>query len=95
MKDLPDYLTRFQPVVRFEPVKATGELVRVFDAEVGDWDDDDSLYRLVDDLLEGEFGTWAGEFSAHGTVFATVADGRVWREGEQSTASWHETSGEY
>jgi hypothetical protein len=94
MKELPEWLLRFQPVVRIEPVKATDDLVRLFNGE-GDYDEDDSLYRLVDDLLEGEFGTWAGEFSAHGTVFATVSDGRVWREGETSTASWHDSSSEY
>lgn len=94
MKALPEWLSRFQPVIRIEPVKAEGELVRLFGVE-GDYEDDGSLYRLVDDLLEGEFGTWAGEFSAHGTIYATVKDGRVWREGETSTASWHDSSSEY
>lgn len=94
MKSLPEHLTKFQPVVRFEPVKATEDLVRLFDVE-GDWDDEDGLYRLVDDLLEGEFGSWAGEFSAHGTIYATVSDGRVWRDGEISQPSWDSSGGEY
>lgn len=98
MKELPDYLKgNWQPVVGFEPVKATDDLVRLFGVE-GDWEDEDqenSLYHLVDSLLESEFGSWAGEFSAHGTIYATVKDGRVWREGETSHMSWDASGGEY
>lgn len=40
------------------------------------------LYQAADDMLALDFGSWAGEFSAYGTLFATLSDRRVWREGE-------------
>lgn len=95
MKDLPPQFSNgFQPTIRFEPVKATEPLVRLFGVE-GDYDDEGGLHNLVNELLELDFYTWAGEFSAHGTVFATVEDRRVWREGEMSTYSSDESGGEY
>jgi hypothetical protein len=79
---------------KFEAVKVEGELVKLVGAE-GAWEDEDGLFRLVDDLLEHDFGTWAGDFSASGVVYATVEDGRVWREGESSYYAADETAGEY
>jgi hypothetical protein len=79
---------------RFEAVKAEGEDVRLIGAE-GSWDDENGLHRLVDDLLSHDFGTWAGDFSASGIVYADVAEGRVWREGEMSTYVSDESAGEY
>jgi len=39
------------------------------------------LWRAVDDMLATEFGSWAGEFSAWGMLFANTKENRVWREG--------------
>jgi hypothetical protein len=39
------------------------------------------LKQAVDSMLSPDFGSWAGEFSAHGHLFADVSAGRVWREG--------------
>lgn len=44
--------------------------------------DDHPVWRAADEMLATEFYTWAGEFSAWGTLYATTADGKVWREGE-------------
>lgn len=94
--NLPDHLRAgYQPVVGFEPVKVEDELVQLFDADVGDWDDRDSLYGLVDDLLSIDFGSWAGDFSAHGIVLADLPTRRVWREGEVSTYTSDASAGEY
>lgn len=96
LKDLPDHLsTGYQRVIRFEPVKVLDEEVELFDAEVGDWEERDSLYGLVDDLLSIDFGSWAGDFSAHGVVLADVRIPRVWREGEMSTYRSDESAGKY
>jgi len=40
------------------------------------------LWKAAAAMLATEFYTWAGEFSAWGTLFATTADSKVWREGE-------------
>lgn len=40
------------------------------------------LWEAADAMLSTEFHTWAGEFSAWGTLYATTADRKVWREGE-------------
>lgn len=39
------------------------------------------LWEAADQMLSTEFGSWAGEFSAYGTLFADTRDGKVWREG--------------
>ena len=46
-----------------------------------DEDYDGPLWSAVDDLLSIEFGTWAGEFSASGTVIAKLAERTVVRDG--------------
>ena len=48
-------------------------------------DDDNTLYALCNDILATEFYTWAGEFSAWGTLYADHASGKVWREGEMQS----------
>lgn len=40
------------------------------------------VWQAADDMLSTEFYTWAGEFSAWGTLFADLTTGKVWREGE-------------
>jgi hypothetical protein len=39
------------------------------------------LWRAADDMLATEFGSWAGEFSAYGTLYADTKENRVWRDG--------------
>jgi len=55
------------------------------------------LHEAFNELLSLDFGTWAGEFSASGHVYADAGliPGRVWREGEESTYSSSADSGEY
>lgn len=43
------------------------------------------LWEAADRMLSVDFGTWAGEFSAYGTLFADVKEGKVWRDGEISS----------
>lgn len=77
----------------YEVVQVTDDKVPLIDADVGDWES--GLTRLVDDLLSLDFGTWAGDFSAHGTVYADVPSRRVWRKGETSTYRSDSSAGEY
>lgn len=51
------------------------------------------LYEAADEMLSTEFGSWAGEFSAYGTLFADVKAGKVWRAGEQS--AYYDDSHDY
>jgi len=84
-----------KPDSKYEPVKVEpGTDVKLVDAE-GDWNDENSLHNMVDDLLSIDFDTWAGDFSASGTVYADVAEGRVWREGSVSTYVDDPEAGEY
>ena len=53
------------------------------------------IWEAADAMLATEFYTWAGEFSAWGTLYATTADGRVWREGSYEVPSESESSHEY
>lgn len=46
---------------------------------------DSPLFEALNDLLSIEFGTWAGDWSAHGTVFADLRQDRIWRRGEMSS----------
>lgn len=39
------------------------------------------LYEAVDNVLSLEFGTWAGEFEAYGTLYADISTREVRREG--------------
>lgn len=77
----------------YEIVQVTDDKVPLIGADVGNWEA--GLVRLVDDLLSLEFGTWAGDFTAHGTVYADVPSGRVWRAGEVSTYQPDADAGEY
>lgn len=40
------------------------------------------LWQAADDMLATEFGSWAGEFSAYGTLFVDTVEGKVTRSGE-------------
>ena len=53
------------------------------------------LWNAFQDLLGHEFGSWAGDFSASGSVFVDVSEKRIWRTGEVSTYESDETAGEY
>ena len=56
---------------------------------------DDPLWDAFQDLLNHDFGTWAGDFSASGSVFVDVDKKRIWRTGEISTYTDDDTAGEY
>lgn len=43
------------------------------------------LWEAVDGVLATEFGTWAGDFSAYGTLTADLKTGKVSRAGEMSS----------
>lgn len=55
---------------------------RIREGKVNEWH---PLYEAADGMLSTEFGSWAGEFSAHGTLFADLKENRVWRDGSQSS----------
>lgn len=54
-----------------------------------------ALHRDLDDLLSLDFGTWAGDFSASGTVYADLREQRIWREGVISSYEEDPEAGEY
>lgn len=39
------------------------------------------LLLAADAMLSVDFGSWAGEFEAYGTLYADVKENKVWREG--------------
>lgn len=45
------------------------------------------INEACDGMLSVEFGSWAGDWSAHGRLFADAKEQKVWREGEQSSYS--------
>lgn len=47
--------------------------------------DSHPIWEAADEMLSTEFYSWAGEFSAWGTLYATLPDGKVWREGEMQS----------
>lgn len=51
------------------------------------------LYEAVDNVLSLEYGSWAGEFSAWGTLFADSSTREVRREGSIETPSDEDDSG--
>jgi hypothetical protein len=56
--------------------------VAVPDSEHFGWEH--PLWRDFDDLLSLEFGTWAGDFTAFGTVIADLRENKITRSGEMS-----------
>ena len=42
------------------------------------------IQEACDRVLSGEFGTWAGDFSASGRLYADMKENKVWRAGQQS-----------
>ena len=53
------------------------------------------IWQAADDMLSTEFYTWAGEFSAYGTLYADTREKKVWREGEYQTGQYDHDSAEY
>lgn len=51
------------------------------------------LMEACDRMLSVEFGSWAGDYSAYGTLFADIKQDKVWRSGEMS--SYDEDGAEY
>lgn len=45
------------------------------------------LWEAADAMLSTEFGSWAGDWTAYGILFADTRNGRVHREGEMSSYS--------
>lgn len=43
------------------------------------------IQEACDRVLSGEFGTWAGDFSASGRLYADMKENKVWRSGSTST----------
>lgn len=52
------------------------------------------LYEAADEVLSLEFGTWAGEFEAYGTLYADASTRKVWREGSIQSG-YDSDSGEF
>lgn len=46
-----------------------------------------ALWRATDELLSTEFGTWAGDYSAEGCVYAIASQKRVWSDGTEMVRS--------
>jgi hypothetical protein len=79
-------------------VKVEGKLTRMERVALpppGYLDYQHPLHEAIDDLLSIDFGSWAGEFHAHGTVIADALTGKVTREGSQSHESWENDGGSY
>lgn len=58
---------------------ASGAEVEIAYDENHEWGG--ALYEAANDMLATEFGSWAGDFSAYGTLYADLKEGRVWRDG--------------
>lgn len=51
------------------------------------------IHEACDSVLGTEFGSWAGEFTAYGRLYADMKEGKVWRTGQQS--SYHDDGATY
>ena len=51
------------------------------------------LYEAVDNVLSLEFGTWAGDFNAYGTLYADATTREVRREGSISHEEYDDDGG--
>ena len=58
-------------------------------------DYDHPLHEALNELLSLDFGSFAGEFSCHGTIHADTSSWRIWREGEISTYTSDSSGGEW
>lgn len=75
-------------VTHCEAHRADGTQVELAHAWAADKYDEDSLWAICDNILGTNFGTWAGEFYANGTLFIDPSDERTcWREGIYETPS--------
>ena len=54
-----------------------------------------SIVGQADQLLSGEFGTWAGEFSAYGALYVIPGKNEVWRKGTYEVSSGDEDGRSY
>lgn len=63
--------------------------------EPGYIDYEHPLHDALSELLSLDFGSWAGDFSAYGTVYADIPSNRIWRQGEVSTYSEDSSAGEW
>ncbi len=54
-----------------------------------------AIWEAADEMLSTEFYTWAGEFSAWGTLYATLSDGKVWRDGQYEVPTSDDSYNEY
>jgi hypothetical protein len=58
--------------------------------------DESSLWGIAESILGTEFGSWAGEFYASGTLYVDPThDPKCWRKGEYEVPSSHEDYEEY
>lgn len=53
------------------------------------------LHLAFDELLGHDFGSWAGEYQAEGTVTANLIEQTITREGQMQTYDTDETGGVY
>lgn len=53
------------------------------------------LYEAVDNVLALEFGTWAGDFNAFGTLYADATTREVRREGSISHEEYDDDNGSF
>lgn len=53
------------------------------------------LFQAADNILETEYGTWAGEFTAWGTLYVDAAQNKAWREGSYETPDVHNDYAEF
>ena len=56
---------------------------------------DTPLWEALDELLSIDFGSFAGEFNAYGTIFADVRLNEIWREGQTSHYSYDDDAGSW
>ena len=57
--------------------------------------DPTGFWQSLDNILSTRYGSWAGDFSAYGTLFVDVQERRAWTEGEMSTYTYDSETIEY
>lgn len=72
-------------VTSIQVLNAGGEIMFANESGQSDLDYEHPLFQAADDMLSVEFGSWAGEFSAYGTLYADFKQHKVWREGEMQS----------
>lgn len=46
--------------------------------------DPTGFWQALDNVLSTKYGSWAGDFSAYGTLYVDVNEGRAWTQGSES-----------